>query len=217
MPLRRPRGLVFDWDNTLVDSWLQIHRITNLTLEAMGHPAWSLDETKQRIRASARDSFPRLFGERSAEAMAFFTAAFEAGRPGTLPELPGTGAALRALGGAGAVMSVVSNKQGSILRQEVARMGWDGHFHRLVGAGDAARDKPAAEPIVMALAGSGLEPGPEIWLVGDTDTDLLCAHNSGCTPVLLRAEPPRAGEFEGAEPALHVATCEALVEQALNP
>ena len=217
MPLRRPRGIVFDWDNTLVDSWLQIHRVVNLTLKAMGHPAWSLAQTKQRIRASARDSFPQLFGARSDEAMAFFTSAFEAEQKGHLPELPGTGAALRVLGDAGTVMSVVSNKLGAILRQEVARMGWEGHFHRLVGAGDAARDKPAAEPLLMALAGSGLVPGPEIWLVGDTDTDLLCAHNSGCTPVLLRAAPPRDGEFEGAEPALHVATCEALVEQALNP
>lgn len=212
-----PRAIVFDWDNTLVDTWLQLHHAINHTLGAMGHPAWSFEQTKKQVRNSARDSFPRLFGERAGQAMETFHAAFEADHLDRLTELPGTGAALRELSAAGLPLAVVSNKDGAILRREATHLGWQPLFHRLVGAQDAARDKPAVEPVTMALDGSGIVLGPEVWLVGDTDTDMICAHNAGCLPVLLRAEPPGEDEFEAAAPALHVESCRALVERAFNP
>ena len=62
--MERPRGILFDWDNTLVDSWAVIHEALVVTFEAMGLAPWTLDETKQRARHSLRDAFPRLFGPR---------------------------------------------------------------------------------------------------------------------------------------------------------
>ena len=56
-----PKALVFDWDNTLVDSWVMIHRALERTFIAMGRRPWTLDEAKRRVRASARDAFPKLF------------------------------------------------------------------------------------------------------------------------------------------------------------
>lgn len=212
-----PRALVFDWDNTLVDTWEQIHHAINHTLAAMGHPAWSFEDTRARVRASARDTFPRLFGEHAERAMEVFYEAFEAQHLERLHERPGVGPALHRLSAAGRVLAVVSNKNGRLLRREAAHLGWEGLFHRLVGATDAERDKPAAEPVRLALAESGVAPGPEVWLVGDTDIDMVCALNAGCLPVLLRAEAPREAEFAGAEPALHFTTCEALAERVLNP
>jgi phosphoglycolate phosphatase len=105
---------------------------------------------------------------------------------------------------------VVSNKQGLILRQESTHLGWDSLFGGLVGASDAERDKPAAEPVLMALAASGIAPGPDVWFVGDTDVDLSCAHAAGCFRVLLRAEPPEEGEFTGYPPQLHFPDCQTL-------
>ena len=212
-----PRAIVFDWDNTLVDTWHQLHHVINHTLEAMGHPPWSFEQAKRRIRTSARESFPSLFGDGASRAMEIFFAAFEAQHLRRLTELPGAGAALRELSDAGLLLTVVSNKDGAILRREAAHLGWESLFHRLVGAADAARDKPAAEPVIMALAESGIEPGPDVWLVGDTETDMLCARNTGCLPVLLRHGGALGGEFDGAEPALQVESCRALVELALNP
>ena len=107
---------------------------------------------------------------------------------------------------------MVSNKRGDLLRREATRLGWEGYFERLVGANDAARDKPAVDAVEMALGDSGLAPGPEVWFVGDTDIDMVCAANAGCLPVLLRAEPPGAGEFTGSEPGVHVVGCVQLLE-----
>jgi phosphoglycolate phosphatase len=86
-------------------------------------------------------------------------------------------------------MGVVSNKMGSYLRREVEALGWNGYFGRVVGAQDAASDKPHPACVGLALAASGLAPGGAIWLVGDTAVDMECAHAAGCTPVLVGETP----------------------------
>jgi len=210
--LRRPRAILFDWDNTLVDNWAVIHTALNAALTAMGHAAWTLAETKQRVRASARDSFPVLFGDRWEKAQAIFYDTFRRAHIEQLREMPGAGAMLAELARAGIYLGVVSNKQGPFLRREAEHLGWTGRFGRIVGATDAPRDKPAVEPVEMALDGSGVGRGPEVWFVGDTDIDLVCAVNAGCVPILLRQEPPAPGEFPDAPPARHLQACQELAE-----
>jgi phosphoglycolate phosphatase len=60
-------------------------------------------------------------------------------------------------------------------------------FGSVVGAGDAAADKPDSAPVALALQSSGVAAGREVWLVGDTEVDIQCASNSGCIPILLGA------------------------------
>ena len=211
LPLPRPRGLLFDWDNTLVDTWAVIHHALNATLEAMGQATWTLEETRARVRASARDSFPKLFGGRAEEAMAVFYDCYERDHLSHLRALPGVQEMLARLGKGSHYLGVVSNKKGSILRREAAHLGWDGWFGRLVGAEDAVADKPARAAVDLALEGSGLAAGPEIWFVGDTDIDMTCAHAAGCTPILLRETPPTPGEFGAHPPSRHAETCAALM------
>ena len=62
--LRRPRAILFDWDNTLVDSWGTIHEAINHVMAAMEKPLWSLDDTMSQVRLSLREAFPLHFGER---------------------------------------------------------------------------------------------------------------------------------------------------------
>ena len=216
MSAGRPRALLFDWDNTLVDTWPAIHHALAVTFRAMGQTPWTFEETKERVRASARDAFPKLFGARAPEATKVFYGAYEAGHLDNLRERPGAGAALAALAAQdGLYMAVVSNKKGDLLRREAAHLGWAPFFDRLVGAQDAVRDKPAPEAVVLALEGSGLAPGPEVWFVGDTDIDLRCAVNSGCIPVLVRPHAPQEGEFGDAGPQIHYPDCATLLEALL--
>jgi len=208
-----PRALLFDWDNTLVDTWTVIHHAINRTFAEMGHPQWTLEETRARVRASARDSFPFLFGARAEEATELFYRIFETDHLAKLRAHAGATEMLEGLAGRGDIyLAVVSNKRGPILRREAAHLGWDRFFVRLVGANDATRDKPAAEAVEMALAGSGLAPGPDVWFVGDTDIDMACAVNTGCQPVLLRETPPEDGEFGPQVPRIHVPDCAALLD-----
>lgn len=198
--LARPRAVIFDWDNTLVDSWIPIHAALAETFEAMGLVPWTLAETRERVRYSMRESFPRLFGDSWEEAGRCFYQAFERLHLDHLTPLPGADAMLRDMHAAGLCLSVVSNKTGKYLRREVAQLGWEALFHRVVGAGDAARDKPAEDPVHMALEGSGVAAGDSVWFVGDAGIDMEIAHRTGCVPVLLGTANIKDEEFSKFQP-----------------
>ena len=209
----RPAALIFDWDNTLVDTWPTIHDALNIMLPQMGLDPWPIEETRQRVRQSLRDAFPALFGERWEEARKIYLEAFEAIHLDRLKPLPGAKALIEGLHGEGRYLALVSNKTGTLLRKEVAALGWERYFAKVVGAGDAPRDKPHRAPVDLALEGSPHTAGEAVWFVGDTGIDMECAQNAGCVPVLVHAEPPRfepGGEFQQARPALHFTDCMAL-------
>ena len=210
--LTRPRAILFDWDNTLADNWAAIHAAMNATLIAMDRPPWTLEQSRERIKGSLRESFPLWFGDHWREAGRIYRDTFEREHLLHLREMPNAGEMLAALRQLNRYLAVVSNKMGRYLRIEADHLGWTGHFGRLVGAQDTERDKPAIEPVELALAGSGIARGPEVWFVGDTDIDMICAVNAGCTPILLRAEPPGRGEFVTGRPAWHVSDCSSLAE-----
>jgi phosphoglycolate phosphatase len=207
--LRRPQAIIFDWDNTLVDSWGTIHDALNFLMEAMERPAWTIEETRERVRLSLRESFPRIFGERWQEAQKIYLDRFRAIHLERLTPLPGREAMLRALAADGHYLAVVSNKTGAVLRGEAAHLGWSALFGSIVGAGDCAADKPHCAPVELALQPSGIKPGPEVWFVGDTAVDMECALASGCVPVLLGAAEP-SHEFAQFPPRLSVANGAAL-------
>ena len=197
----RPRAILFDWDNTLVDSWTTIHEALNTVMAAMEKPLWSLLETKERVRLSLRESFPLHFGDRWEEARRIYLDAFRTIHLDRLSPLPGCGELLRGLVDDGIFLGVVSNKTGALLRREAERIGWSDLFGSVIGAGDAAQDKPHPAPVALALEPSGVEPGEGVWLVGDTGTDMECAYNSGCIPVLL-GNAATEEEFFRCEPRL---------------
>lgn len=207
-----PRGMIFDWDNTLVDSWACIQAAMNTTLEAMGHAPWNMDEMKSRVALSLRDSFPALFGDRWTEAREIFYATFRSIHIDYLAPLPGIPEMLEELAGLGVRLAVVSNKNGGFLREEARHLGWDKLFDRLVGATDASQDKPAAAPALLAMEAMDCRPGADVWFVGDAAVDMECAANSGCMPILLRAEVPRPGEFDGQPVRCHVVHGSALLD-----
>ena len=199
--MERPRAILFDWDNTLVDSWSVIHEALVVTFKAMGHVPWTIEETKRRVRHSLRDAFPRLFGARWEEARGLYLDAFTAIHLERLSALAGAEALLSALAKDGYYLAVVSNKTGSLLRREAEHLGWSRYFRVMVGAGDASCDKPHPAVIHAALSGSGIDPAAT-WLVGDTALDLECAAAAGCVPVLLSALDALPQETAKVLPAL---------------
>jgi phosphoglycolate phosphatase len=182
--MSRPRALIFDWDNTLVDSWTTIHEALVLTFNAMGVAPWTLDETKLRVRRSLRDAFPALFGDRWDEARRLYLDHFTAIHLERLSPIAGAAEFLTEAKAAGFHLGVLSNKTGRILRLEAEHLGWTGYFARLVGAGDASADKPDPAAMRLALEGTGLG-GDDVWYIGDTALDMECAARAGCVGVLI--------------------------------
>ncbi|MFL1461318.1 HAD family hydrolase [Roseococcus sp. DSY-14] len=201
----RPRCLLFDWDNTLVDGWAAIQHGLNAAFRHFAMPEWDRTQVLANVRRSLRESFPEMFGARWEEARDVFYAGVRACHLEVLRPMPGVPAMLAAL--EGWPMGVVSNKQGPLLRAEAAHLGW--RFGALVGAGDAAADKPDAAPLRMALAAMGHAPGAAIWYVGDTALDMQAARAAGCTAVLL-GDAAHDGGVTTCAPDLHFPDARAL-------
>ena len=205
--LHLPKAALFDWDNTLVDTWPVIHESMNTTLAAMGQSVWEMDETKARVRLALREAFPPMFGDRWEEARDIFYARFREIHLERLEALPGAEDALAALADRGVFLGVVSNKMGDHLRKEADHLGWQNYFGQIVGATDAARDKPACEPVEMALQGSGTDAGPTVWFIGDTEIDMECGQNTGCIKILVQEDPIGDGDFMNYRPDRHLLNC----------
>ena len=212
-PLHPPGAVLFDWDSTLVDNWGAIAHALNTALVAMGHAPWSEDEVRRRATASARDAFRRLFGDRDREALEIFYRELDSVHADAVRPLPGAAELLEVLGRHGVPMAVVSNKNGRHLRAEAERLGWTHHFVRLVGAADAEADKPDSAPVRMALAGTGVEPGPQVWFVGDSAVDLQCAHLARCVPILIQGGVTGLAGLDAWQPR-HIFACRSDLQAA---
>ncbi len=206
----RPRAVLFDWDNTLVNSWPTIVECYRDTFTALGLPPWTAQEVRDRAHGSLRDHFPKLFGERAAEAERVFYETFFRIHLERLEPLPGAEELLARCHEAGCYIGVVSNKVGDNLRLELAHLGWGRWIKRAVGAKDARQDKPAPDPIFMALDGTGIAPDSNVWMVGDTPADLKCAHAAGVVPVFFGGDGQLTESLREHPPRLYARNCHEL-------
>jgi phosphoglycolate phosphatase len=210
----RPSAILWDWDNTLIDGWAGITASLNVVLAAWDLPAWTVEQARGRIRGSVRDTFPAMFGPDWRRAAQMLRETMAAEHLRLLSLMPGAERALDAA--APWPRAVVSNKEGGLLRREVAHLGWAGRFGAVVGAGDASADKPHPAPIWHALAAIGVNRGETVWYVGDTGSDMQAARAAGCTAVLVGDAAHDGGlaalEETGAAPHLHVEDAHALAD-----
>jgi phosphoglycolate phosphatase len=207
-----PKAVIFDWDNTLVDSWPVIHQALNETFQAYGKPLWTLEETKDRVRHSMRDSFPDLFGEKWQEAGEAYRTNYRHLHLTHLKPMPEAEELLIALAERGVLLGVISNKTGEILRKEVEILEWTEYFHRLIGSGDLKIDKPSPEPVRALLEPTGIAAN-DVWFVGDSIVDVECARASGCIVIFYGDRfHYDGGRVELRETELHAPTHRQLLE-----
>lgn len=201
--LPKPRAILFDWDNTLVDTWPLIHNALNMTLRFMQHPEWSIERVRRDVKKSMRESFPDMFGERWKDAASHYQTSYRSIHLSDLQALPGTVATLESIPRSNVFVGVVSNKQGDTLRKELAHIGWSKYFDVAVGASDAARDKPHPDPVLFALKECAIKPAPDVWFVGDTGVDLDVAQVTGCTAILFGDHATDGATHDGFPFAAH--------------
>lgn len=208
----KPEAILFDWDNTLADTWPTIHDSLHHTFTKMGVTPWTLEEVKQRVHKSLRDSFPEIFGDRWEEAGELYIEYFKQVHLENLTALPLAEEVLSFLKETPTYVAIVSNKTGVNLRKEVEHLGWDKYFHKVIGAKDAKNDKPAIDPIHMALDGSNISPSADVWFVGDSLTDMQCAHHSGCYSILFGDTDPKEESLQETPPKFHLNDHQAFLD-----
>ena len=210
--MNNPEAIIFDWDDTLADNWHSIHGALNATLTAMDQEPWSMERTRANVRRSMRESFPEMFGaDRWEEAADIFYQHIRSNHLETLTALHFAQELLDHLSNAEITLGIVSNKTGDLLRAECAHLGWSDYFVAIIGAQDAKREKPAADPLYLCLENTDIKPSLNTWYVGDAPTDLECATNAGVTAVLIK-DSAITSDYEAFPPHHHFENLNQMAE-----
>lgn len=186
--LPKPTAILFDWDNTLVNTFPIIYQGLHDAFVAMDMEPWTFEDimsNREGIHNSLRDSFPRIFGNRWEDARKAYYDSFLANHLMKMEVLSGAAETLDLLSDKDIFVAIVSNKTGKYLRIEVEHLGWQNYFDRIVGANDAAKDKPYSDPVHLAMDGSGIKLDEKVLFIGDSTTDVECALNCGVTPIIF--------------------------------
>lgn len=123
---------------------------------------------------------------------------------------------LTALRKLGIRLAVVTNRLRSFLDRELEIVD-NGRlmslFDTTVCADDVAEYKPAPESTLEALKRLSCVPGPDIWYVGDSLTDMRTARSAGITPVFYSGSREiHPNEFPESAPAAIVKSFEGLMD-----
>jgi phosphoglycolate phosphatase len=186
------KAIIFDWDGTLVDTCGLILDAHNHVRRAFGQPEWTMEDFMGRASQSAREYYPQVYGDKADEAQKVLYAYVEEHHLTYMETIDGAEELLTFLNEKGMPVGVVSNKRHSTLHIEIEAVKWMKYFRSTIGAGHALKDKPSPEPLLMAIKaiGEALKPA-DILYVGDTETDLMCAQNTGCPAIFIQSDKPR--------------------------
>lgn len=182
-----PDAILFDWDNTLVNSHEAITKAFNKLLDHYHMPHITLEDAKNGPQRSIKDSFPQRFGSQWEQAREIYSGHFKEIHLETLRPFNGAHELLKYLENLKIPIFIVSNKSHEHLEAEIMALEWKTHFKYIRGSKDGQVDKPNPEAVHQALDKSGLHPHTHtIWFVGDSEIDAECAFNSGCIPLIIQ-------------------------------
>jgi phosphoglycolate phosphatase len=185
-----PRTILFDLDGTLVDTAPDLAGAMNHVLAALDRPPLPVDAVRHLVGHGARaliarglaatgDPAPHLIEP----AMPLFLQYYADHIADASRAFDGVEAALDALGAAGCVAAICTNKPTALANALVAALGWQGRFAAVIGHDSAPRPKPDAAHVLAALEACGGDAGNAAF-VGDSVTDVGAARNAGL-PIIL--------------------------------
>jgi thiamine pyrophosphokinase len=191
-------GAIFDLDGTLVDSQAQWRQAVTGALVRRGLDAPAAD-------CAFADSESLALGEKCAwlhDSLGLAASAKElyeeiAGRMRVayqreVTALPGAGAFLRELAGAGVRLAIASSTPGPLVDAALAAQGFEGLFDAVVTGEQVARSKEFPDIYLAALEALGT-PRERTWVFEDAPYGLRSARAAGLRTVCVFGEGRREG------------------------
>jgi phosphoglycolate phosphatase len=188
------RGVVFDLDGTLIDSYLDISNALNEVLTRLGRAAVDPESVKTMIGSGVSALLKRaLAGDRPEvleEAKKHFRGAYEARLTDRTRPYPGVLEAIRALDQRGLAVMIATNKPSYYTDRIVRALGLEQAGVSAWASADEVRHrKPSPDLVQLALErgarakGSAPLAAAEIAYVGDMPIDVETARAVGCRMV----------------------------------
>jgi phosphoglycolate phosphatase len=195
------KGVIFDLDGTLIDSYQAIYLSFRYLYEKMGLPPLSFDEVKRMIGYGLSSTFRDLLGEeRVPEALRLFRQKYEEIFREYTYLLPGAREVVEALNGRGIKLAIATNKIGRLSRGILQHFGMDRLFVIIVGDEDVSQNKPHPEMLLYAIEKMGLGK-EEVVFIGDSLIDIRTAKNAGVRVFVVPMGVAKREDLEKAQPA----------------
>ncbi len=184
---RPPKGVLFDLDGVLADSfdaWVAVLDGCRARrgLAPLG-PAPVRASWGQGIAADVRTFFP---GEEIARLAREYDAGFLE-HLGLVRAIDGAPATVASIAAAGVPIAVVTNSPVALTRRVLAQLGLAPLVGTIAGGDEVPRGKPDPAVVLLALERLGLAPG-EVVLVGDTQLDVAAGRAAGVPVVGYRIQ-----------------------------
>ena len=195
MPLNASLALIFDLDGTLADTAPDLLAATNAVLAARGRPLLDLAHLRHMVGFGARALIAQAMeasgtpvtDEEMPPLVEIFLDHYRAHIADGTRLFPGVPETLAVLKDRGARLGVLTNKPQELTDLLLPRLGLDGMFAAVYGAGRQSYTKPDPrifhEVVADVLKGSGVG-GPGV-MIGDSITDLNTARAAEAPCILF--------------------------------
>jgi phosphoglycolate phosphatase len=200
------RGVIFDWDGTLLDSYGADARAYLRMFGALGIP-WDLTHLAQHYSPDWHNVYraARLPQERWGEADRLWRRFYGEERPALHP---GARRVIQELAQRYR-LGLVTSGSGWRVRTQLRSLWLDSFFSVCVFGDERPRRKPHPAQLRIALRRMGCEPAACIY-VGDAPEDVAMARHAGVAVVGVIRHSPVPDRLRGARPDALIDTIEAL-------
>jgi len=182
-----PKGILIDFDGTLIDAFEPIFLAWQATLQHFDHPTYSR-ATVRRMSGQKGVSFATTFGKENATlAREKFYEVHHALHLEHIHPLKGAENILKAMQQQHIPVVLLTNKVESCAIEQVAYLGWQPYFQHIIGAVPERPAKP--DPFGVHLACQLIEEKEnQCVVIGDGLNDMQAATQAGCHAIGICAD-----------------------------
>ena len=173
------RGIIFDFDGTLIDSYEAIAESLNHVRAFFSLPAFPTEEVRPMVGHGLEHLIATAIGpERVDEGVRLFRQSYAGICEHKTTVLPQVKETLDTLDRRGYQMAIASNKPSYFARDILRALEFDHLFAEVLGPNDVERPKPDPEMLEIIIMRIGLSP-EEVVYVGDMPLDVEVGRRAG--------------------------------------
>ncbi len=196
------KGVIFDLDGTLIDSYQAIYMAFHHVYTQLNLRPLSFSAVKKVVGRGLNHTFRELLGEDLVpRALALFREKYEEAFREHTKLLPDVPEVLEALHSRKILLAVATNKLGRFSRAIFEHFHLLNYFAAIIGDGDVSQNKPDPEMIYLALGKMVLKKEEAIF-VGDSVIDIETAKNAGIRIFAIPSGNTSREDLQKAQPTV---------------